>query len=189
MKQNDAIAAIYPDKRRIKTDGNLPLKLRITYKGNRKYYATGYDADLKDWISIKENKVRGDLKKVSIALLEIQVNAQNCCSALEGFSFLKFEGAFFPKSLPVTDLKTAFYSYMKILTDQGQVVTAGIYNSACISLHKFKPNIKLEEVTSEFLQSFETWFVETGRSITTVGIYLRALRSCLKMDKLKCVCE
>lgn len=181
MKQNDAIAAIYPDKRRIKTDGNLPLKLRITYKGNRKYYATGYDADLKDWISIKENKVRGDLKKVSIALLEIQVNAQNCCSALEGFSFLKFEGAFFPKSLPVTDLKTAFYSYMKILTDQGQVVTAGIYNSACISLHKFKPNIKLEEVTSEFLQSFETWFVETGRSITTVGIYLRALRAVINL--------
>lgn len=67
------------------------LKLRVTYKGYRKYYATGYNASLKDYSLIMENKVRGELRKINLARSEIQINAQKCCDSLERFSFLKFE--------------------------------------------------------------------------------------------------
>jgi hypothetical protein len=63
MKQNNIFISIHPDKRRIKKNGVFPLKLRITYKGTRKYYATGHNADIRNWNLIEENKSRGDLKK------------------------------------------------------------------------------------------------------------------------------
>jgi hypothetical protein len=91
MKQRNITVTIVPDKRRMKDDVTYPLKLRVTYKGNRKYYATGYNASLKDYSLMMENKVRGELRKINLALREIQINAQKCCDSLESFSFLKFE--------------------------------------------------------------------------------------------------
>jgi integrase len=35
----------------------------------------------------------------------------------------------------------------------------------------------LEDITKEFLNDFEKWMIEKGRSISTVGIYLRTLRT------------
>ncbi|MEO8855158.1 MAG: hypothetical protein ABI359_15350 [Ginsengibacter sp.] len=37
MKQRNITVTIVPDKRRIKNDVTYPLKLRVTYKGTRKY--------------------------------------------------------------------------------------------------------------------------------------------------------
>ncbi|MDR0793833.1 MAG: hypothetical protein LBE82_11030, partial [Chitinophagaceae bacterium] len=80
MKQNNITASITPDKRFIKKNGMLPLKLRITYKGERKYYATGYE-------------------KKALTLSEIQTKAQRCGDELENFSFAKFETAFFSEKV------------------------------------------------------------------------------------------
>jgi hypothetical protein len=41
MKQDNVHVKIVPDIRRIKTASKYPLKLRISYKSERKYYATG----------------------------------------------------------------------------------------------------------------------------------------------------
>jgi integrase/recombinase XerD len=48
MKQRNITVTIVPDKRRIKDDVTYPSNSRVTYKGNRKYYATGYNASLKE---------------------------------------------------------------------------------------------------------------------------------------------
>lgn len=58
MKQRNITIAIVPDKRRIKTDVTFSLKLRITYRGQRKYYATGYNASLNDFNLMKKNEAR-----------------------------------------------------------------------------------------------------------------------------------
>ena len=96
MKQNIVTASIVPDNRREKSDGKFPLKLRVTFKGKRKYYATGYDVDIVGWRLIKENRAKGELRKTSLALFEIQANSQKCCDGLDNFSFTKFESSFFP---------------------------------------------------------------------------------------------
>ena len=181
MKQKNVTCGIVPDKRRLKADELFPLKLRITYKGERRYYATGYDSNKTNWTLIQEKKARGKLRKVADALLKTQADAQKCCDQLESFSFSKFEAAFFPKSSPITNLESAFQAYIKILNDNGQVATADGYNSACISLHRFRKNLKLDDITPEFLIAYESWFVGKGKSITTVGIYLRSLRAVINM--------
>ncbi|MDR0793812.1 MAG: hypothetical protein LBE82_10920 [Chitinophagaceae bacterium] len=48
MKQCNVTVSITPDKRLVKRKGAFPLKLRITFKGERKYYARGYDANIKE---------------------------------------------------------------------------------------------------------------------------------------------
>jgi len=111
MKKNLATASVVPDKRRGKNDGCLPLKLRITFKGERKYYGTGMDATEEEWQAIQQKVAKGELKKKSLAVAEIEVNAQKCCDGIPNFSFVQFEKEFFPKKLEVTDLKTAFASY------------------------------------------------------------------------------
>ena len=181
MKQRNIIVTIVPDKRRIKDDVTYPLKLRVTYKGNRKYYATGYNASLKDYSLMMENKVRGELRKINLALSEIQINAQKCCDSLESFSFLKFEALFFPKKLAITNLQSAFDSYIRELEANEQIGTASSCSCACVSLHKYKAGLKFEHLTPEFLRSYERWFLGQGKSITTVGIYLRTLRAVINV--------
>ena len=181
MKQRNITVTIVPDKRRIKDDVTFPLKLRVTYQGNRKYYATGFNASLDDYLLMKENKVRGELRKTNLALTEIQIKAQKCCDSLESFSFLKFEAAFFPKKIPVINLQSAFDAYMQELKANGQIGTCSSYNNASVSLHKFKSRLKFEQITPEFLRSYERWFVAQGKSITTVGIYLRSLRAVINV--------
>ncbi|MEP6950318.1 MAG: site-specific integrase, partial [Ginsengibacter sp.] len=177
MKQSNITVTIVPDKRRIKDDVTYPLKLRITYRGSRKYYATGYNATLEDFKLMKENNVRGKLKKTNLAITEIQINAQKCCDSLESFSFIKFEELFFPKKVSIINLQSAFDSYINELKENGQIGTAISYSCACVSLHKFKAGLKFEHLTLEFLRSYERWFLSHGNSITTVGIYMRSLRA------------
>ena len=181
MKQKNITVTIVPDKRRIKDNVTYPLKLRVTYQGERKYYATGYNASLKDFLLMKENKERGELRKVNLALTEIQIKAQKCCDNLESFSFLKFEETFFPKKIPVVNIQSAFDSYIQELKANDQIGTWSSYSCACVSLHKFKSRLKFEQITPEFLRSYERWFVGQGRSITTVGIYLRSLRAVMNV--------
>src|SRR6185312_15787941 len=45
------------------------------------------------------------------------------------------------------------------------------------SLLLFKKNLRFEDVSDTFLFRYETWMLERGRSITTVGIYCRCLRA------------
>ena len=182
MKQRNITVAIVPDKRRIRNDVSYPLKLRITYKGTRKYYATGYHASLNDYSLMMQDKVRGESRKTNLALREVQINAQKCCDSLERFSFSKFEDLFFPKKVAITNLQSAFDAYIKELEANEQIGTASSYCASCISLHKYRSGLKFEHITPEFLRNYERWFVGQGKSMTTVGIYLRALRAIINVS-------
>lgn len=181
MKQMNVIASIVPDKRRQKENNTFPMKLRITFKGERKYYSTGYDLTEQGWEDIKKGTTRRDLRETAKSLAKIQVDAQKCCDELDSFSFLKFESAYFPKSIINKDLQSIFDAQIKELKLNGQIGTATSYNCACVSLHKFKSTLKLEHITPEFLRHYERWLIGEGRSVTTVNMYVRTLRSVLNI--------
>jgi site-specific recombinase XerD len=44
-------------------------------------------------------------------------------------------------------------------------------------LNKFCPGATFADVTPDFLRKYEKWMLKEGNSITTVGIYLRSLRT------------
>ena len=63
---------IVPDVRRSKSNDRFPLKLRITYKGTRKYYASGYHATDHDWEMINSLDAKGKLRRIRNAIVEIE---------------------------------------------------------------------------------------------------------------------
>ena len=105
MKQNNVNVSIVPDKCRIKEDETFPLKLRVTYKGIRKYYATGYDANLQDWEAIQKDNVRGKINQQSFVLREIRLNAENTAMIWTAFLLQNLKKHSFQSLLPLRTLK------------------------------------------------------------------------------------
>ncbi len=183
MKQERVNVRIVPDTRRKKYEDRFPIKLRITFKGERKYYGTGYDANQEEWDKINSAAASGELRKAKVELGSIEKRAQKTVESISPFSFKQFEKEFFEQRIRYESLKSAFDAYIDQLKTNEQWGTATSYQTACNALHKFKPKIALEDVDKEFLQKFEKWILEQGKSITTVGIYLRPLRAIINIAK------
>ena len=63
------------------------------------------------------------------------------------------------------------------LNNQGRVSTSRVYRDTRNSLMKYKSKLNIKEITPEFLKKYENHMYLKGKSVTTVGIYLRHLRS------------
>lgn len=183
MKQDKVNINVVPDLRRQKDQERFPLKLRLTHKGLRKYYGTGYDASTEEWNILNAVNVKGNLRKIKNALIAIENNAHTCCDQIIPFSFQKFETEFFKEKIEGPDLKRMFFKYIEKLKRNEQVTTAISYESSYKALIKFHPGLNFKDVTVEFLQDFEKSILAKGRSVTTVGFYLRALRTILNLAK------
>jgi integrase/recombinase XerD len=178
MKQDKVHVKIAPDIRRVKTGAKFPLKLRITYKGERKYYATGLDVSDDQWEIINSAEVKGKFQKMRIEMAEIEKKALDCVSMIVPFSFVVFEREFFRAAPGEQTLETAYESYIAELRSNEQYGTAKSYQDSNNTLRRFRPGkLRFEDITKEFLNDFEKWMVEKGRSLSTVGIYLRPLRT------------
>lgn len=172
---------IVPDIRRLKNDDSIPLKLRITFKGQRKYYGTGYSVTDDEWKVINSAEAKGKLRKIKNEMSAIETKADKVISNINSFTFKAFEQAFFDKVIKYQTLESAFESYIKKLDFNEQHGTASSYQTAINSLLKFKSNLKFEHITAEFLIAYEDYMLTKGKSSTTVGIYLRSLRTILNM--------
>jgi integrase/recombinase XerD len=185
MKKEKVQVKMVPDIRRSKNNERFPLKLRITYKGERKYYASGYDATDSEWDVINSLDAKGKLRKIRNKIVEIEDDAEKCCSEIIPFSFRKFEYDFFERKIEFENVEAAFSAYIIQLRNNNQVGTADSYKTAISGLTKYKPNLKFDDVTPEFLEGFENWMIGRGRSITSVGVYLRPLRAIMNIAKEK----
>jgi integrase/recombinase XerD len=185
MKKEKVSLKIVADIRRKKVDGRFPLKIRISYRGERRYYGIGYDASLEEWKLINSTDARGKLKKIRFAIVEIESNAEICCAEIVPFSFRRFEYNFFDKKIEFQNVESAFNVYIQQLRNNNQLGTADSYRTAMSALNKYKSNLRFDDVTPEFLQGFENWMVGRGRSLTTVGIHLRHLRAIMNIAKEK----
>jgi site-specific recombinase XerD len=181
MKKDRVNVKVLPDIRRTKEEGRFPLKLRITYKGIRKYYGTGFDANTEEWETINSANARAELRRIKVGIAEIEKKAQDCAERIVPFSFKQFEKDFFGKGIRHESLKAAFEALIKQLEANEQWGTATSYQTACNTLYRFKPKIALEDIDQDFLQKFEKWVLNQGMSITTVGVYLRALRAVINI--------
>ncbi len=74
---------------------------------------------------------------------------------------------------------------MRTLREDGRIGTAVSYECAQSSLNKFMPDAKYADITPDFLREYERWMLSNGKSITSVGIYLRAVRALFNNALLK----
>mgnify|MGYP000913085622 FL=1 len=85
----------------------------------------------------------------------------------------------FSKRKKANNVYAIYDQVINEMTKSGRHGTAGNYTCSLNSLKLFKPKLEFKEVTPKFLNDFEKWFLARGRSISTVGIYLRPLRAIL----------
>ena len=170
-------ATIILDKRFKKSDDTFAVKLRIYFNGKKKLYSLGIDLNESDFNSIEKNKHKSNHKATKQKLLAFEYRANEVLSKMDTFSFDTFERAYFTNRDTYSDVYTAFDNHINNLTESGKMSTAESYTSAKVSLQSFKKDIQFADINKSFLTRYEKWMLKDGKSITTVGIYLRSLRT------------
>ncbi len=179
MKSHAPTFNVVLDKRKMKEDGTYPLKLRITFNRKRNYYSIGFPS-LTELDFGKLEKSRDPfLKEVRLNIAAIESKANETLKRLNPFTFEEFEKLFFPKEESSTydSVYTAMSAYIAKMRNEGRVSTASSYECALNSLQQFKKKLSFEDITPDFLNSYERSMIGQGKSTTTVGIYLRSLRT------------
>lgn len=179
MIESNVTTAIILDPRRAKKDGTYPAKLRITFQRRQKYFGIGYSFTESDFNKIMGDRPRGDFKKLQLRLMAIERKASMIIEGLSPFTFQAFEKHFISRKGDMNNVFTALQAYIDQLNEEGRASTAFSYSNCLSSMKKFVTRKKLvfEDITPEFLRAYEKWMLDQGKSITTVGIYLRSLRT------------
>lgn len=175
-----ATAILELDKRRQKTDGTFPLKMKITYKRNKRRYAVGVDLLENEFNRLyKSSKYR---KQANVANSYLNRANKIIEEFNNDFDFLVFENIFFEKEArsnkKSNNVFILFENYIKELNSRKKVKTAICYQNSLNKLKTFynKPTLPIEITDKKFLHDFDTYMKLQDLSYTTIGIYMRNLR-------------
>jgi len=185
----DYSISLYLDTRRPKDNHKYPVKLRVydTVTRKQKLYPTAFDFSEKEfnsvWLAEKPRKVHKDQRK---QLKAIEVKADNVAEKLTPFTFEVFERKLYRKAGEGIRVSYHYNLILQELTKRDQLGTASNYHLSQKSISEFVQEVpkrkydKLTffDITPEWLKDYEHFMTETkGRSLTTVSIYVRALRA------------
>lgn len=195
--------SIMLDTRRILKDGTYPVKLRLTFMRQRKYYLTPHSLTELEFANTKAEKPKGKFKELSTAFNAIEQKAINVIKDLPAFSFESFEKKYLSNHT-TNDVFSALTSQQEAMTSEGRAGSANTYKDTFISLLSFvlkipvtrnkgiplkeaqakreallnkQKHLPFSKLTPEFLKEYEKWMVSNGKSLTTIGIYARNLRT------------
>lgn len=188
--------AIILDTRKPLANGEFRVRLRVTFLREQQYYLTDYALSREGFNLVYNNEEREKLKRKEqekykhylIKFQAVEGRAKEIIGSLSTFTFPAFEKRFVSGYVK-DDVFSAFREQINKLNHEGRAGTADAYNCAYKSILAFtnKNALPYSTVTPEFLHSYEKWFlsprIPMGKknpkagSLTTVGIYLRALRA------------
>jgi len=166
------------DTRREKKEGTFPVKLRLTFERKQQYYKTPFDLTKTDFEKVMYSKRLSEAEKaLKNKITAFESKAVEVINTLPFFSWQLFEKQFYTNRVTKGTIKEAFENYAKDLRETGRIGTAVSYECAKKSLSEFMEDAKFVDVTPEALRKYENWMLTNGKSVTTVGIYLRSLRT------------
>jgi len=172
-----ATTSLFIDRWHPRTDGKCAVSIRVTFERKKKYFPTDIALTVKDFEKVKGEKPRGDFKKIALKLHCFEKKAADIIEELPVFTFKKFEKKYFENRGTKNDIESAFSDYIFELIESERIGTATSYKCAQVSLKSFAPGLKFADVTPELLRKYERSMMQQEKSITTVGIYLRSLRT------------
>ena len=172
-----ATTVIFFDKYHPKADGTHSVKVRVTFDRKSLYYQTGISLTEADFKKAMGDKPRGEYKEMALKLQAFEKKAADIIKALPIFSFAAFEKQYFSNRATKGTIDGAFTNYIDHLKENGRIGTVVTYECAQKSLNSFQAGVKFTDVTPDFLNKYEKWMLGKGKSITTIGIYLRSLRT------------
>jgi integrase/recombinase XerD len=173
-----ATTAIFIDKYHPKVNNECAISIKITFERKRKYYPTPYTLSEKEFEKIMYAKRLSEAEKQQKKrIAEFENKAIDIIKDLQVFSWKTFEKKYLLNRGAKESINYAFTEYANGLREAGRIGTAVSYECAQKSIDKFCADVKFSDVTPEFLRDYEKWMLNNKNSITTVGIYLRSLRT------------
>lgn len=173
-----ATASPFIDSYHPKQDGQCAVTIRITYERKKKYYATGLLVTPKEFKKVMNAQRRSESENTLYKkIISFQTKANKVIEALPIFTFGKFEEMYFENREATNSVSFAFDKYALELKEEKRIGTAVSCECAKASINSFKKDLKFADITPALLRKYENWMLENGKSKTTVGIYLRSLRT------------
>ncbi|WP_159468022.1 site-specific integrase [Dyadobacter sp. 3J3] len=172
------------DIRKPNKDKKFPVKIRVTYKRDRKYYSTGKNMSVQEWESLPGTKS----KAASELKFAIQTSFNLVSKVAQG---LINDGGFSFELLNIrlgkgvdSNLNSAFASKIQILKKEERAGSQLFYGYTLSSIEKFAgDNISFNSVTLDWLKKYEKWMLDRNMSYSTIGIYMRTLRAIINEAK------
>lgn len=188
-----ASVSVLLDKRTARKNGTFPLKLYIYYESTNKKYGIKISLTEDEWDKLNGKKLKQESLQNIKKIIDAEIGkATDIINKLGNeFSIELFDSLYLDKPIDKKNLsdKNILYNlyieFIKDLRDEDRIGNAEAYETAMKSIKKFSPNLPLNKLTPKFLREYEKWMLENGKSITTVGIYLRTLRTIANIAKTK----
>lgn len=167
------------DKRRVTKKG-YPLKLRLTYYRQPRYFDTGIHLTIDEYQKLNNINSRGKLKEVRNKMEAIEKKAHSIIDRLgSNFTFEIFKDNYFNKPTS-NDVIGLFRETIEQLKIENRIGSSKSYQSALDSFIKYKGKgriISFLDITPMWLMKYQNYMVNGGKSLTTVGMYTRSLRA------------
>lgn len=180
-----AEAVIYLDHIRPKKNGKCSVKIKITFNRQRKYFATKIELTPVEFEATMYAKRRTpEQKSVYKKLSGLLTKANNVIEDLSVFTFEGFEQLYFEQRNTRNSVSFAFDKYIEELEAEERISTAVSYKCAKHSIEGFKKGLTFAEITPQLLKKYQNVMLQEGKSISTVGIYLRSLRAIYNQQKI-----
>lgn len=175
---------IWLDSRRVKKNNKYPVKIRITHKRERYYYPTNISLTESEFENALSPKPSMKMKETHLKLNELERQATTTVDKIVDELHTEFSIDLFEKYLHINnsdyrDVFKCFQRKIDYLNSQGQIKTATGYQTAMKAFKNYTGRTALLffEVDKMFMEGFESFMVKEKKSLTTVGIYARSLRT------------
>ena len=106
------------------------------------------------------------------------------------YSFEEFKRLYDPNNInkEETLLRTHYSRHIERDEASGRISNSMKYKTSMNSIERFwnskhKSQIRIHDVNIDFLNEYESWLLNNGKSLTTVSIYTRDLRAVMNMIK------
>jgi integrase len=169
---NNVWGAVLQETRVKREDELYPITFRITFDRVQRRYKSGIKLTEKQWETINTKGLKQTREEIQKGLDDLKAIIKD----IKPFSFVVFNKKLGKGKTNL--LLEAFEFKVKELTKAGRIGTAEYYNSSSKMIKKFAhPGVKISDVTVDWLQRFEAWMTEKKKSVTTIAMYQRAVRS------------
>ena len=179
---------VFLETRVINKQGLHPLKLRVYDQNIRKYYTLKefrFTAENYNDIMNPEQTVRTK-KALQGKIIKKELDAREVIDEqMNEFSFEEFEALYFKKRKTRTNLKECFEEKIDFLQDMERYSTASLYQTTLNSIIGYKKDFSFNNVTKNELIRYEKHLKDSGKSISTISIYMRNLRTIFNANKHK----
>lgn len=175
----------YLDTRRVLQSGGFPLKLRVTFvrlnsagkKWDQHYFNTGLSYSKEAYKKLSGRKTIFSLSNDKKKINDFERKAADIIDANPFISPDLFKSLFTGEYVQAANLVDLFTEKINNLNKAGKISTAQSYESALASFKQYTDVLNLHAVDVSWLKGYEHHMLSAGMSVSTIGIYLRNLRS------------